>query len=94
MVILLIITSDIHVYLYAGAAPGCLLRGGGGGGQNVSLLLRDAKNFAPALKKPLGGGGGLQHIFFRLQKLFNGVRVVSSWPLTAELISKKKNIYI
>ena len=28
-----------------------------GGGQNVSLLLREPQNFA-------GGGGGLWHIFF------------------------------
>ena len=44
------------------------------------------------------GGGGLQHIFFRLQQFFpknyhNGVGVLSSWPwLTAELTSKIKKI--
>ena len=70
----------------------CLGGGGGGGGggqngQNVSLLLREAKHFAPSLR----------HISFRLQKFFNkhfnnGVGVVSSWPwLTAELTSQKKN---
>ena len=86
-----------------GVMPGCLLRGGGGGGQNVSLLMSEAKLFAPALKKSLGGGGGggggggLPHIFFfRLQKNFNknfhnGVGVASSCPwLTAELTSQNK----
>ena len=44
-----------------GAEPGCLLEGGGGQNcQNVSLLLCEPYNFAPALKKSLtqrGGGG-------------------------------------
>ena len=39
----------------AGAAPGCLLRGER---QNVSLVLREPKIFAPALKRSLSGGGG------------------------------------
>ena len=63
-------------------------------------MLREAKKFAPALKKSLswggGGGGGLRHIFFRLQKnlninFHNGVGVVSPWPwLTTRLTSAKK----
>ena len=66
-----------HKQQKAGAAPGCLLRGGGG--QNVSLLLREPQIFAPALTKSLGGGGGDSNkIFFptskNFQKIFhNGV---------------------
>ena len=42
---------------------------GGQNCQNVLQLLRDPKNFAPALKESLsggggGGGGGLRHIVF------------------------------
>ena len=75
-----------------GAPPGCLLRGGG---QNVSLLLREPKNFAPARGGGGGGGRGTRtHFFFRLQTIFqkknhNGVGVFSWWWPTAELTSKK-----
>ena len=96
------VSMKMNTYIRTGAAPGCLLRGGG---RDVSLLLREAKNFAPALKKKVaqrgGGGGGVgdsDTFFFRLKNFFNitfhnGVGgVVSSWPwLTAELTSGKKN---
>ena len=41
----------------AGAAPGCLLRGGGGK-MSRYILLREPNNFAPALKSRSAGGGG------------------------------------
>ena len=56
---------NLLVYVIAG----CLLRGG----QNVSLLLREPKKFAPALKKSLSGGGDSE--FFSkmyLKKLIMG----------------------
>ena len=76
---------------------------GGGGGKNVSLLLREPKNFAPALKKSGGGwggggGGDSDNFFFRLQIFFpktfhNAVGVLSwRWP-TAELTSKQKHTH-
>ena len=54
--------------VYAGAAPGCLLRGGGGG-QNVSLLLREPKNFAQPWKSRSAGGGGTPTPFFSTSKI-------------------------
>ena len=73
--------------IYAGAAPGCLLRGG----QNVSRA-------APALNKSLSVGGGTPTHFFsdfqKFSQIFNGVGVLSwPWP-TAKLTSNKKKIII
>ena len=59
----------------------------GGGGQNVTLLLREPNNFAPALKK--GIFSPTSNIYPK--NYHNGVGVLSSWPwLTAELTIKKK----
>ena len=55
---------------WAGAAPVCLLGWGGGGGQNVSLLLHEPKLFAPALEKV---AQRIRHIFPRVQKMFNKI---------------------
>ena len=41
--------TDTSYCIHPGAAP-CVCLGGGGGGQNVSLLLRQHWNAAPALK--------------------------------------------
>ena len=75
--------------LQAGAAPGCLLRGG-------KLSRYCCASPQKVAQRGWGGGGTLAHFFFRLQKNFNknfqnGVGVVSSWPwLTAELTCKEK----
>ena len=57
---------------YPGAAPGCLLRGGGGQNcQKYRYCCASHNNFAPALKKSLsegGGGGGSDTFFSWLQK--------------------------
>ena len=61
----------IYVKFNQGRRQGVCLEGG----QNVSLLLREPKNFAPALKKSQrrggGGGGGLRHIFFDFKNFSN-----------------------
>ena len=55
------ITVVMFVYYFnPGAAPGCLL--GGGGGQNVATAAR-GKQFTPAPEK-VTQRGGLRHIFF------------------------------
>ena len=74
--------------MQSGAAPGCLLRGGGGAKwSNISL------STGPALKKALSRGGG--NSFISDRKMWqnynhNGVGVLSSSPYVTELTSKKK----
>ena len=62
---------------------------GGGGGQNVSLLLREPKQIGASPGKSRsaggGGGGGDSDTFLSDFKIFptnchNGVGVISSWP--------------
>ena len=48
------LNHNFLVLCKSGVAPGCLL---GGGGQNVSLLVREPKQIVPGLKKSLSRGG-------------------------------------
>ena len=85
----------MQIQWYTGAAPGSLLRGGGG--ECLATAAR-AQKFCASPEKVVqwgGGGGELRHIFFLTSKIFhnnfhNGVGGLSwPWP-TAELTSKKK----
>ena len=89
--------QSLHVV--PGAAPGCLLWGGGGGKMAKCLAEHCA---SPKKKKALsgggGGGGGDPTHFFPTETFcgknyyHNGVRVLSSSPYVTELTSKKKKI--
>ena len=78
-----------HNGVGAGAAPGCLLRGGGGErkiAKNVSLTAVRALKFCASPEKVArrGGGGGTPTHFFPTSNIFpnifhNGVGV-PSWP--------------
>ena len=85
--------------LLSGAAPGCLLRGGGGKMSRYCCASQKICASRGKVAQRGGGGGGLRHIFFPTSKnsqniFHNGVGVLSwPWP-TAELTSnnnKKKN---
>ena len=48
--------ANMPYYLLGRGGARVFAWGGGGGGQNDSLPLREAKNYAPALKMSLSGG--------------------------------------